>query len=78
MRSVGNILLSVVVALVIVLIPFKEAFAYLDPGTGSFIFQIIMAGILGALFTLKVFWKQVKQYCSRTFGRQNPSSGDGK
>ena len=28
-----------------------DAFAYLDPGTGSMVFQLASAAILGALFT---------------------------
>jgi len=33
--------------------------AYIDPGTGSFIIQLLIAGFLGALYALKVFWRQV-------------------
>lgn len=33
-----------------------RASAYVDPGTGSYVLQLLLAGILGALFALKVFW----------------------
>jgi len=36
----------------------RSAFAYLDPGTGSYVFQIIIAGIVGSLFAVKMFWKR--------------------
>jgi len=36
-----------------------SAHAYLDPGTGSYILQMLLAGILGALFALKMFWKRI-------------------
>jgi hypothetical protein len=36
--------------------------AYLDPGSGSFILQLILASIMGALFMLGVYWKKVKQF----------------
>ena len=40
--------------------PFPErAEAYIDPGTGSYVLQLLLAGILGALFALKVFWRTV-------------------
>lgn len=35
----------------------KPALAYLDPGTGSMVLQMIIAGIAGAACTFKV-WKQ--------------------
>ena len=37
----------------------QEAHAYLDPGTGSYIFQILISGLVGALFMLKVFWGRI-------------------
>ncbi len=38
----------------------RAAYAYIDPGTGSLIFQMIVAAGVGALFFLKVFWHRVK------------------
>ncbi|MBA4320381.1 MAG: hypothetical protein C0412_18440 [Flavobacterium sp.] len=40
------------------ILPLK-ADAYLDPGTGSYIFQIIAASIFGTLFILKSFWLKI-------------------
>ncbi len=36
----------------------SPAYAYLDPGTGSFIIQMLVAGIAGALFMLKTYWQK--------------------
>ncbi|MBX7143170.1 MAG: hypothetical protein K1X79_01845 [Oligoflexia bacterium] len=44
----------------ILLVPFfmpNDAHAYLDPGTGSVILQVVAAGVLGALFTIKSYWR---------------------
>lgn len=38
---------------------------YIDPGTGSFIFQIFAAGLLTGLFTLKTYWASFKKFFSR-------------
>ncbi|OGG13308.1 hypothetical protein A3D77_05535 [Candidatus Gottesmanbacteria bacterium RIFCSPHIGHO2_02_FULL_39_11] len=38
----------------------KHAHAYLDPGTGSYIFQIILAGLFGSIFFLKSGIKKIK------------------
>jgi len=37
----------------------QDAHAYLDPGSGSYIFQVIVAASLGALFTLRVLWARI-------------------
>ena len=37
----------------------RAAYAYIDPGSGSFIIQGIIAGLLGAGVTLKLLWKRI-------------------
>ena len=32
---------------------------YIDPGTGSYLLQILAAGLFGALFALKLFWHRI-------------------
>lgn len=51
----GSILL---LALSLVAIP-SHAYAYLDPGTGSMVLQVIIAGILGAAFTFKTYLRAI-------------------
>lgn len=39
-----------------------EAFvilAYLDPGSGSFILQILIASLVGGLFLVKTYWHKL-------------------
>jgi hypothetical protein len=43
----------------------REAHAYLDPGTGSYILQILIAGLFGALFMLKMFWGSIVGFFSK-------------
>ena len=50
---------SVGVALVLALLP-GTAHAYLDAGTGSMILQVVIAGITGALITLRLYWARLK------------------
>ena len=33
--------------------------AYLDPGSGSFILQILLATLLASLFFMKTFWRKI-------------------
>jgi len=44
--------------------------AYLDPGTGSVIFQVIVGGLLGAAFAIKTFWRRIVGF----FSRRKPES----
>ncbi len=38
---------------------FAKSQAYLDPGTGSLITQVVVAGLLGAGIFLRAFWKKI-------------------
>jgi hypothetical protein len=45
--------------------------AYLDPGTGSIIFQVIIAGLCGGLLAIKMFWSKIKSFFKGLFSRGN-------
>lgn len=47
----------------------RTPFAYLDPGAGSFACQFLLAGIVGALFLLKVYWRRIRGYFLSFIGR---------
>jgi hypothetical protein len=38
----------------------RSAQAYIDPGTGSYILQMLIAGLVGGVFFLKMFWIKIK------------------
>lgn len=40
------------------LMPFP-AFAYLDPGTGSFIIHIIVGGLVGITYWARMSWRKI-------------------
>ena len=48
----------------------KNAFAYIDPGTGSYVLQIVLAVIFGSLFMLKTFWIRVKAFLGNIFSKK--------
>lgn len=39
--------------------------AYLDPGTGSYVIQLLIAGLMGALFLVKLYWGKIKSFFVR-------------
>lgn len=61
--------LALWIALSLLLLFPASAKAYVDPGTGSYVLQMVLAGLLGALFALKVFWHRMVGFFKRRFGR---------
>jgi hypothetical protein len=43
---------------------------YLDPGSGSYLLQLLIAGALGGLVVLRMYWGKVKDFFRKLFGRQ--------
>jgi hypothetical protein len=41
--------------------------AYLDPGSGSYLLQLLIAAVLGGLLLLRVYWSKVKAFVRRLF-----------
>lgn len=54
-----------VLAAVLLLVSTRDARAYIDPGTGSFVLQLVIASLLGAAFAVKGFWKNIKAFFSK-------------
>jgi len=66
MRSPGRQVLIVASLFVAIsLIPLRHVHAYVDPGSGSYILQLLVAGLFGALFAVRVFWARIKGFLSR-------------
>ena len=49
---------------------FSEAFAYIDPGSGSIIFQALIGALIGLGITLKIYWDKIKYKLSSRFQRE--------
>ena len=68
MASISN---SLIVAALLIIVMTGAAHAYVDPGTGSYLLQILIAGLLGAAFALKLYWTRIKSFLSGSrFGRK--------
>jgi hypothetical protein len=44
---------------------------YLDPGSGSYIIQLILASVMGALFMLGVYRKKVSDFFRNLFSKKS-------
>jgi hypothetical protein len=45
------------------------ASAYLDPGTGSYVFQMVAAALVSVAFILRSYWHRLRN----VFGRRPPA-----
>ena len=59
----------VILTVILILCSIRKAHAYIDPGTGSYIIQVVIGGLLGAAFALKIYWKKVKAYFINLFSK---------
>lgn len=48
----------------------KPAHAYMDPGTGSYILQLLIAALLGVSFAIKMFWLRIKGFFANLVSRK--------
>ena len=62
-----------VVALMVVFL--APANAYVDAGSGSYMIQMGLAGLLAAIFSVKLAWQRIKAWAMRPFSSrgQKPS-----
>ena len=47
-------------------LPLLSGRAYLDPGSGSVLIQLLIAGLLGAAFIIKASWSRIKAFFNRS------------
>ena len=41
---------------------------YLDPGSGSFIIQMLLAGLLGVAVAVRIYWKKIVKFFRKDKG----------
>jgi len=56
----------------------NNAHAYLDPGTGSYILQLVIAAICFGYITLQIFWKKITVFFTNLFSKKNKSTNNDK
>ena len=60
----GNWLVSAVVFLA-AFDPGHPAHAYLDPGTGSILLQMLLGGVAGGIVIVKLYWHRLTSFFKR-------------
>lgn len=52
-------------------------FLYIDPGSGSYLVQVIIAAILGGLFWFKNLWRRLRSFFTRGRKDEPPKQDHG-
>ncbi len=76
-RPLSRIGLVPILAALVSPILLRPAYGYLDPGTGSYILQLLIGGLLGGLFAIGLFWKRVLAFVKRLFVPRGKDTGNG-
>ncbi|NIB40038.1 hypothetical protein HBA55_10595 [Pseudomaricurvus alkylphenolicus] len=58
-----------ILALTAAMLSPQFAYAYLDPGSGSFLIQMLIAGLVGAFYTIKMYWYRLKALVGEWMGK---------
>ena len=61
---------------IFILVLASDAGAYVDPGTGSYVLQILIAGLVAGLFAIKMFWLQIVAFFGGLFRKRTPNRRD--
>jgi len=67
MKTVKNFMKAILPVILLMLCFPRFVFCYIDPGTGSYVFQIIIAAFVAASFMVKVYWNKIKGFVGRLF-----------
>lgn len=68
-----NVSLVILVTAIILTFP-KRTYAYLDPGSGSYIIQMFAATLFASLYLVKKFWSNIKVFITGLFNNKTAKS----
>lgn len=72
MMSLKIIITGMIFSILYIILSPIKLYAYLDPGSGSYILQILIAGLLSGMYVLKVYWKRIKIFFEENLsGKRN-------
>ena len=56
--------------------PLTRGHYYLDPGSGSYLIQLLIATLLGGAFMLRTYWTKISSFIRRIFGKEPGPEAD--
>jgi len=57
---------AILLAVLLYLASPSPVYAYLDPGSGSYIFQLLIAALVGMGFVLRTYWDRIRAFFTRS------------
>lgn len=63
-------------SLIFLLLFSRNAHAYLDAGSGSYVIQVVIASLLGVLVAAKAYWRNIKTFFAARILKKQPPSDD--
>ena len=57
------------IVIIMIVLASGKAHAYLDMGTGSYIIQLILAGVFTSIYFFKLYWFKLVSFFSKIFKR---------
>jgi len=65
MKIPKNLVTLIALIIMLHLVFPQRSYAYIDPGSGSYFLQILVAGLLGLLYSIKLFWARIRVSLSK-------------
>ena len=69
LRGISRVALCIVALLLFWTVAAPNAHAYIDPGSSSFIIQILIGAAAGAGLAIATFWRRIRAFFAKVFGR---------
>ena len=63
-----------IVVLIVALFFSPDAHAYLDPGSGSYMLQILLGAFVAGFFAIKQYWHRLKYFFKARFRKKEDQS----
>jgi hypothetical protein len=76
MNNKKKILRAAAIVVVAAFLTPLGALAYIDPGTGSYVIQLLIAAFIGISFSIKIFWKKIVRLFSKNSRPDQPKPDD--
>ena len=74
---ISDLFVLTVVYFITFLIAPTRVYAYLDPGSGSILFQVLVGGVLAIAATVRLYWRRFKSILKHDSTAPHPDDLDG-
>lgn len=76
MKRGKKIWICCIIFICFIFVSVSQAYAYLDPGTGSMVVQAVIAALAAAGVAFSVFRRKLRAFVARMFGKEKNSKDE--